>query len=70
MHEVLGNRLGGLSLPMKSVVRLTDRPDMTLDVYRGTTQQQQQSQCLVHDIPSHNVLFVDECSSLLRYFSE
>ena len=28
----------------KSVVRLTDRPDMTLDVYRGrkTTQQQQQ----------------------------
>ena len=35
MHEVLGNRLGGLSLPRKSVVRLTDRPDMTLDVYRG-----------------------------------
>ena len=28
-------RLGGLSLPRKSVVRLTDRPDMTLDVYRG-----------------------------------
>ena len=22
-------------LPRKSVVRLTDRPDMTLDVYRG-----------------------------------
>ena len=35
MHEVLVNRLGGLSLPRKSVVRLTDRPDMTLDVYRG-----------------------------------
>ena len=34
MHEVLVNRLGGLSLPRKSVVRLTDRP-MTLDVYRG-----------------------------------
>ena len=32
MHEVLVNRLGGLSLPRKSVVRLTDRPDMTLDV--------------------------------------
>ena len=33
-----------LSLPRKSVVRLTDRPDMTLDVYRGrkTTIQQQQ----------------------------
>ena len=35
MHEVLVNRLGGLCLPRKSVVRLTDRPDMTLDVYRG-----------------------------------
>ena len=42
VHEVLVNRLG-LSLPRKSVVRLTDRPDMTLDVYRGrkTTIQQQ-----------------------------
>ena len=35
MHEILVNRLGGLSLPRKSVVRLTDRPDITLDVYRG-----------------------------------
>ena len=35
MHEVLVNRLGGLTLPRKSVVMLTDRPDMTLDVYRG-----------------------------------
>ena len=46
MHEVLVNRLGGLNLPSKSMVRLTDRPNMTLDVYRGrktTTQQQQQS---------------------------
>ena len=42
MHEVLVNGLGGLSLPRKGVVRLTDRPDMTLDVYRGrkTTIQQ------------------------------
>ena len=43
MHEVLVNRLGGLSLLRKSVVRLTDCPDMTIDVYRGrktTTQQQ------------------------------
>ena len=48
MHEVLANRLGGLSLPRKSVVRLTDRPDMTLDVYRGrkiTIQQQLQYRC-------------------------
>ena len=45
MHEVLVNRLGGLSLPKKSVVRLNDRPDMTLDVYCGrkTTIQQQKS---------------------------
>ena len=42
VHEVLVNRLGGLSLPGKSVVRLTDHPDVTFDVYRGrkgTTQQ-------------------------------
>ena len=31
----LTDRFGGLSLPRKSVVRLTDRPDKTLDVYRG-----------------------------------
>ena len=51
MHEVLVNRLGGLSLPRKSVVRLTDRPDMTLDVYRGrkTTNQQQQFTDSIHD---------------------
>ena len=50
VHEVLVNRLGGLSLPRKSVVRLTDRSDMTLDVYRGrkTTMQQQQQQRLSH----------------------
>ena len=44
MHEVLVNRLGGLSLHRKSVVRLTDRPEMTLDVYRGrkTTKQHKQ----------------------------
>ena len=43
MHEGLVNRLGGLSLPRKSVVRLTDRPDMTLDVYRGRKTTNQQS---------------------------
>ena len=42
VHEVLVNRLGSLSMPRKSEVKLTDRPDMTLDVYRGrkTTIQQ------------------------------
>ena len=54
MHEVLVNRLGGLSLPRKSVVRLTDRPDMTLDVYRGRkTTMQQQQQCNI--IPRYHV---------------
>ena len=43
MHEVLVNLKGGLRLPRKSVVRLTDSPNMTIDVYPGckTTQQQQ-----------------------------
>ena len=43
VHEVLVNRLGGLSLPRKSVVT-----DMTLDVYRGrkTTTPQQQQVCI------------------------
>ena len=51
VHEVLVNRLGGLSLPRKSVVRLTDRPDMTLDVYRGrktTIQYNQGSKMVPH----------------------
>ena len=50
VHKVLVNRLGGLSLPRKSVVRLTDRPDMTLDVYCGrkTTMQQQQQKMRDH----------------------
>ena len=62
MHEVLVNRLGGLSLPRKSVVRLTDRPDMTLDVYRGrkTTIQQydrkienNEKVCCAHELGSY-----------------
>ena len=47
------NRLGGLSLPRKSVGRLTDRPDMTLDVYRGrktTIQQQDFKHSLIHGV--------------------
>ena len=46
MREVLVNHLGNVSQLRKSVVRLIDHPDMTLDVYCGrktTTQQQQQS---------------------------
>ena len=55
MHEVLVNRLGGLSLSRKRVVRLTDRPDMTLDVYRGrktttTTTFRQGNVCNVNNV--------------------
>ena len=48
MHEVLVNRLGGLSLPRKSVDRVTDRPDMTLDVYRGRKTTKQQATLFLH----------------------
>ena len=34
-HKVLVNCLGGLSLPKKSVVQLTDHPDMTSTVYHS-----------------------------------
>ena len=50
MHEVLINRLGGLSLSRKSVVRLTDRPDMTLDVVDVKQQcNNNNNKCLVFD---------------------
>ena len=58
MHEVLVNRLGGLSLPRKSVVRLTDRPDMTLDVYRGrktTIQQWNEVQKIIPVVPFSSI---------------
>ena len=69
MHEVLVNRLGGLSLPRKSVVRLTDRPDMTLDVYRGRKTTMQQQQQLIE----RNVNFSDDLSDVyqsVNYFGE
>ena len=43
MHEILVNCVGSPSLPRKSLIRLTDCPNMTMAVYRGfktTTQQQ------------------------------
>ena len=52
--------------------RLTDRPDMTLDVYRGrkTTmqQQQQQQQMLEHETPclGPKSALVDRHSSFVR----
>ena len=61
MHEVLVNRLGGLSLPRKSVERLIDRPDMTIDVlpwtYTTTQQLSELTEMLYfHDSQPNNVL--------------
>ena len=58
MHEVLVNRLGGLSLPRKSVVRLTDRPDMTFDVYRGRKTTIQQQRHAISRVIPHVVTFL------------
>ena len=77
MHEVLVNRLRGLSLPRKSVVRLTDRPDMTLDVYRGrktTIQQQFLPQNYIREWNSlaDSLVSAAECAedSVIRYTSQ
>ena len=60
VHEVQVYRLGGLSLPRKTAVRLTDRPDMALEVYRGrkTTIQQQQSKARKIDHPAPPVFWM------------
>ena len=51
MHEVLVNRFGGLSLPKKSVARLIDRPDMTLEF---TVDVKQQHNCYNNkSLPHH-----------------
>ena len=42
---LLVNHLGGLSLTRKSVVRLTDRRDMTTAVYRGRKTATQHTAC-------------------------
>ena len=76
VHKVLVNRVGGLNLPRKSVVRLTDRPIMTLDVYRGrkTTIQHTTTQFLLKNISCDillliydemiYILFIPECHSI------
>ena len=69
MHERLVNRLGDLSLPRKSVVRLTDRPDMILDVYRGrktTIQSNQSHHAVVADLP---VILTSTNTRVVKCFS-
>ena len=59
------------------MIRLTDRPDMTLDVYRGrktTIQQQQQSAKLPCNETIVNPTYLDDpaiepiCTMSLRWF--
>ena len=68
VHEVLVNRLGGLSLPRKSVVKLTDRPDMTLDVYRGrkTTMQECNNHSIIK-VHRFQELFKIKVSTMLQF---
>ena len=44
VHLVLVDRLGDLTQPRNSVVRLTDRPGMTIAVYCGRKAIKQQQQ--------------------------
>ena len=39
LHEILVIRLGGLSLPKKKVVRITDYPDMTIQLFTVDVKQ-------------------------------
>ena len=66
VHEVLVNRLGGLSLPRKSVFKLTDRPDMILDVYRGRKTTTQHNN---HKPESNLKCVISFCSVCLAFFS-
>ena len=65
MHKVLVNRLG--QSKSKSVVRLTDRLDMTLDVYRGhktTTHQQHKTVSSILNQENVNVILENEFTVL------
>ena len=68
VHRVLVNCLRGLSLPRKSVIRLTDRPDMTLDVYHGrkTTIQQYNNLNFMRKIAA---VFLWHCLSCLIIYT-
>ena len=72
VHLVQVNRLGGLSLPRNNVVRVTDRPDRTIAVYRGckaTNRHQQQSlRCPLEVLKPH--MFVKEVSPVVWNFDK
>ena len=73
MHEVQVNHLAGLSLSRKSVLRLIDRPDMAIAVYRGCktiTQQQQQQYILSTAIAYFCVIADNDNNERIGYESE
>ena len=69
VHELLVNRFGGLRLPSKSVITLTDRPDMTSAVYHGrkTKTQQQQQQQVVKGLQSNVLVYGDTVWRVFPY---
>ena len=68
MHELQIKRSGGLSLPRKSVVRLTDRLDMTIAVYRGgKTTIQHQLQSIERNIEISTSCGTDHVYVIIRY---
>ena len=69
VHEVLVNHLGRLSLPRRSVVRLTDCPDMTSDVYRGHKTIKQQTTTTKRFNKSLNNDFVKRTMTLDSVFA-
>ena len=68
MQEVLVNPLGGLSLPRKSVVRLTDCPDMTLDVYCGCKTTTHNTTLYKQTAPFLEQLWQTSCAVLRLLF--
>ena len=68
MHEVLVNRLRGLSLPRKSVVRLNDRPDMTLEFTVDVKQQYNNNSSFQDSLKDVNLEFWDQFGSTKKNF--
>ena len=56
MHNVLASCLEGVGLPRKSVVRLTDRPDMTLTVNGGLKNNNNNNSSLLRD---HSMFYAE-----------
>ena len=65
VHWVLVDRIVGLSLSRKSVVRLTDHPDMTIAVYHGHVKQQHTNlQHLLFQVCAFHLLRYNPCVTI------